>query len=106
MNREYTIRRSRLEVIRDILDTIRKETKAVKSKIFHFANLNPTHATHYINFLLEKGLISYRLLKTIRPNRCYIITQEGKEALTLLNNVLSMVEGIEHLNLNAPREVT
>ena len=66
-------RRTRIEIIRDMLEVVRKGEGGVnKTKIVYGANLNFERASRILNWLIGKGLV--------RSNSdTYKITEKGEE---------------------------
>jgi len=65
-------RRSRIDIIADILSVAGEEAK--KTHIVYSANLNFARVDEYLQYLVDKGLIEYR-------SREYKTTEKGQEFL-------------------------
>ena len=75
-----------MEVIEDILRTADNPLGANKTKLVYSSNLNFTRFAHFLDYLLEKGL----LVKTDGENK-YILTVKGREFLKQLKKMQDLV---------------
>jgi predicted transcriptional regulator len=75
--------RSKWEIILDILEVIRAEEKAKKTRIMYMAYLDWRNFKRHFNFLLEEGYI----MKCNPDNECYKITENGDNLLKKLKEV-------------------
>ena len=67
-------RRTRIEIMRDVIEIMRKEGGVKKTEIVYGANLNFVRASRIIKWLIEKELV------TVESDR-YEITEKGEEIL-------------------------
>ena len=70
------IRRTKKEIIADILEAIDNKTNRI-SAIMRYVNLSTAVARKYLKILMENGLIEEK-------NGEYLLTEKGKQALALL----------------------
>jgi len=69
--------RSKWEIILDILEVIRAEQKAKKTRIMYMAYLDWRNFTRHFNFLLEEG----HIMKCNPDNECYKLTLMSRDLL-------------------------
>jgi predicted transcriptional regulator len=69
----FKVRRSRMDIIADILSVAREERK--KTQIVYRANLNFRRVEGYLHYLLDRGLIE-------NTDGGYKTTEKGKEFLS------------------------
>ncbi|MCK4527879.1 transcriptional regulator [candidate division WOR-3 bacterium] len=67
-------RRTRIEIMRDMLEVVSKGGKVNKTKIVYGANLNFERASRILDWLIGKGLV-------MEKSDRYAITEKGKEIL-------------------------
>lgn len=72
-------KRERLEVIRDILNSINKNHKMKPTRLLYSSNLSPQMFKTYINELISKGFINLELDKKDKKN--FTLTKKGMEFL-------------------------
>lgn len=75
--------RNKWEIIIDVLEVIRAEEKAKKTRIMHMAYLDWRNFRRHFNFLIEEGFI----MKCNPDNECYKLTENGDNLLKKLNEV-------------------
>ncbi len=78
------MRRSRMQIMLDILNIVRQSEKT-KTSIVYGANLNFDRADHYLDMMMELGLVE-------KLSNKYIITELGgdyRQKLNELNAVFS-----------------
>jgi predicted transcriptional regulator len=75
--------RNKWEIIIDVLEVIRAEEKAKKTRIMHMAYLDWRNFSRHFNFLIEEGFI----MKCNPENECYTLTENGDNLLKKLNEV-------------------
>jgi predicted transcriptional regulator len=75
--------RSKWEIIIDVLEVIRVEENAKKTRIMYKANLDWRTFQKYYNFLIEEGL----MVECNPENDCYMLTEIGKKLLQKLMEV-------------------
>ena len=73
--------RSRIEIVQDILKTIKDNESCTKTKMIRFANLDWEMASRYVNTLVGEGFIETRTEKNSRGNESYHLTEKGKDLL-------------------------
>ena len=77
-------RRTRIEIMRDMLEVVREgEGKVNKTKIVYGANLNFERASRILNWLIERGLV--------RSNSdTYKITERGEEISREIDKLVTL----------------
>jgi predicted transcriptional regulator len=65
-------RRTRIEIMKDMLEVLSKGEEVNKTKIVYGANLNFERASRILNWLMEKGLVKSN-------SDTYKITEKGEE---------------------------
>jgi predicted transcriptional regulator len=81
-------RRSELEIIAEILSLSEKGAK--KTEILYRGYLSYTQLNQYIPYLLEKDILSEKIIKNNNGHsRIYFITNKGRDLLRDLNKTLS-----------------
>jgi predicted transcriptional regulator len=84
-------RRNRLEVIRDILKTIKdKDGKIKPTHILYKSNLSHQMMDEYLNELIEKEFI---VEEKKENSKTYSITQKGQEYLKQYKLIVNFVGG-------------
>jgi len=88
-------KRTRLEVIHDILNVVREKSGKIKpTHILYKSNLSHQMMEEYLHELLEKGFI---VEKSADKNKTYSITGKG---LTYLQKYRSIIEFTESFGLS------
>ena len=78
-------RRTKIEIIRDILKILTKYGGGVKkTKIVYGANLNFDRASSVLNWLIEAELV-------VSVSDTYKITEKGEEALREIDNLVALL---------------
>jgi len=72
-------KRERLEVIRDILNSINKNHKMKPTRLLYSSNLSPQMFKTYINELISKGFINLEFDK--KDKKSFTLTKKGTEFL-------------------------
>lgn len=72
-------KRERLEVIRDILKSIREKRSIKPTRLLYASNLSPQMFKEYINELLEKKFIEFEIDK--KDKKTFSLTKKGHEFL-------------------------
>ncbi|MFW6120295.1 MAG: winged helix-turn-helix domain-containing protein [Petrotogales bacterium] len=80
-------KRSELEIVAELLSLALKETK--KTRLMYQTNLCNSHFKDYMDFLLGKGFIT---IQNGNPNRYYVTTERGRELLSGIKSVLSLLK--------------
>lgn len=77
-------KRTRLEVIRDILDLLQKNKQVKITHLIYKANLSNNSIKPYIDDLLKNSLIENEV---VEGKRVFRITQKGNEFLQEFNKI-------------------
>lgn len=83
-------KRERLEVIRDILDSIRKNRSIKPTRLLYASNLSPQMFKEYINELISKKFIKIDIDK--KEKKTFSLTKKGYEFLQEYKVIESFVE--------------
>lgn len=84
------IKRSKLEIIRDILKVIQENRNAIKTTpLIRKSNLSSLRFTEYFNDLLLKGLVIERLDKY---GKFISLTEKGYRYLEKYMNIVGFIE--------------
>ncbi|MBA7490721.1 hypothetical protein ES702_01264 [subsurface metagenome] len=83
-------RRARLEVIKDILDTIQNKGYIGSTKLLYSSNLSPQMFKGYLNELLEKEFIKLEIDK--RLHKRFSLTDKGLDFLEKYQILESFIE--------------
>jgi predicted transcriptional regulator len=75
-----------MEVIEDILKTADNPFGANKTKLVYMSNLNFTRLSHFLDYLLEKGL-----LEKNDGGNTYMLSAKGREFLKQLKKMQDLV---------------
>ena len=79
-------RRTKIEIVRDILKILIKDDSGVKkTKIVYGANLNFDRASSVLNWLIEAELVA-------SVSDTYKITEKGKEALREIDKLVTLLK--------------
>ena len=79
-------RRTKIEIVRDILKILTKDDSSVKkTKIVYGANLNFDRASSVLNWLIEAELVE-------SVSDTYKITEKGKEALREIDKLVALLK--------------
>lgn len=81
--------RSHPEIVRDLLEALKKEP-LLKTNIMYAGNLSWGRTNRYLSLLKDKGLIVTKLENYGTP--FYHLTPKGRDLLTSLNNVLTILK--------------
>lgn len=85
-----TKKRSRLQVIRDILSTINKKNGEIKpTHILYKSNLSHSMMDEYLRELISKEFISEKRKK---KGKTYSITEKGKDYLDQYKLIINFTE--------------
>jgi len=80
-------RRSRLEIVKDMLEVARDAQGVSKTDIVYGANLNFSRADRYLSVLINKGLLSENGASRTR----YHLTNKGKGFLKQAEELLQVI---------------
>jgi predicted transcriptional regulator len=83
------IRRTRIELIRDVLRVMEDEECVKKTEIVYHANLNFNRATGMLNWMMEHDLIE-------EVAHTYHLTEKGKEFLDRFSHLGILVDTEYH----------
>ncbi len=81
------MRRSRIEVIHDIL--VKMGDGSIKTEIMRRSNLNTEQATNYLGYLQTKGIIEKQQKRN--PGIIYSKTQKGINLLRKINELYDLL---------------
>lgn len=86
-------KRSRLEVIFDLLKIIRDKNNAIKpTPLLRFSNLSSQRFTEYISYLLDKGFVR----ETSKDGRKhYSLSDKGFRYLEKYRNIIDFIEDFD-----------
>lgn len=83
-------KRERLEVIRDILKTIRQNRQIKPTRLLYSSNLSPQMFKEYINELIAKGFIILNVDKN--EKKTFSLTKKGNDFLEEYKVIENFVE--------------
>jgi predicted transcriptional regulator len=83
-------KRERLEVIKDILRSIRENRKIKPTRLLYASNLSPQMFKEYINELIEKGFISLDI--DDKEKKTFSLTEKGNNFLEEYRIIENFVE--------------
>ena len=83
-------KRERLEVIRDILNSIRSNRQIKPTRLLYASNLSPQMFKEYINELLTKGFIKFEIDK--KEKKTFSLTPKGQEFLQEFKVIENLIE--------------
>ena len=83
-------KRERLQVIRDILDSIRKTRNIKPTRLLYSSNLSPQMFKEYVNELIEKGFMKIDIDK--KDKKTFLLTPKGFEFLQEYKVIENFVE--------------
>lgn len=72
-------KRERLEVIKDILNSVREKRKIKPTRLLYSSNLSPQMFKNYVDELLNKGFIKIEIDK--KEKKHFILSKKGSEFL-------------------------
>ncbi|MGM5480536.1 MAG: winged helix-turn-helix domain-containing protein [Nanobdellota archaeon] len=86
-------KRGRLEIIRDILSSVRDKGGSIKpTHLLYKSNLSHQMMKGYLEELKHKQFIEEELHGKKKPSKKYVLTQKGYEYLAEYRKVASFVE--------------
>ncbi len=83
-------KRERLEVIKDILDSVKGNREIKPTRLLYASNLSPQMFKDYINELIAKGFISLNIDK--KEKKTFSLTKKGQEFLLEYKVIENFVE--------------
>jgi len=83
-------KRERLEVIRDILNSIRQTRKIKPTRLLYSSNLSPQMFKDYINELISKGFVELEIDK--KEKKTFSITKKAQDFLQEYKVIESFIE--------------
>ena len=83
-------KRERLEVIRDILDSIRKNRQIKPTRLLYASNLSPQMFKEYINELISKKFIKIDI--DAKEKKTFSLTKKGYDFLQEYRVIENFVE--------------
>ncbi len=83
-------KRERLEVIRDILNSIRSNRNIKPTRLLYSSNLSPQMFKEYINELLTKGFISLNI--DDKDKKTFSLTKKGQDFLQEYRVIENLIE--------------
>jgi len=83
-------KRERLEVIKDILEAIRRNRKIKPTRLLYSSNLSPQMFKEYINELISKGFIKLDI--DDKDKKTFSITKKGNDFLQEYKVIEEFVE--------------
>ena len=83
-------KRERLEVIKDILNSIRSTRKIKPTRLLYASNLSPQMFKEYVNELIKKGFIKLEI--DAKEKKTFSITSKGNEFLQEYKVIENFVE--------------
>ncbi|MBR9704188.1 hypothetical protein GOV12_02160 [Candidatus Pacearchaeota archaeon] len=83
-------KRERLEVIKDVLDSVREGRKIKPTRLLYASNLSPQMFKEYIDELLKKDFI--RLESDEKGKKTFSLNQKGYEFLQEYKIIQTFVE--------------
>jgi len=82
-------KRERLEIIKDILSSVKEKRQIKPTRLLQASNLSPQMFKKYINELLEKKLIEFI---EIKKKKYYILSSKGYEFLDEYKAIVNFIE--------------
>ena len=83
-------KRERLEVIKDILESIKSTRNIKPTRLLYSSNLSPQMFKEYINELLSKGFISLEIDK--KEKKTFSLTKKGQDFLQEYRVIENLIE--------------
>jgi len=83
-------KRERLEVIKDILNTIRQNREIKPTRLLYASNLSPQMFKEYINELIAKGFIKLEI--SDNEKKTFSLTKKGSDFLQEYKVIENFVE--------------
>ncbi len=83
-------KRERLEVIRDILESIRSSRNIKPTRLLYSSNLSPQMFKEYVNELIVKGFIKLEI--DDNDKKTFLITKKGNDFLQEYKTIENFVK--------------
>jgi len=83
-------KRERLDVIRDILQTIRQSREIKPTRLLYASNLSPQMFKEYINELISKNFIKFEIDK--KEKKTFFLTKKGQDFLMEYKVIENFIE--------------
>jgi predicted transcriptional regulator len=83
-------KRERLEVIKDILNSIRESRQIKPTRLLYSSNLSPQMFKEYINELITKGFIKLEIGEN--EKKTFSLTKKGQEFLQEYKMIENFIE--------------
>ena len=84
-------KRERLEIIRDILESIRDKREIKPTRLLYASNLSPQMFKDYVDELLQKGFVKENIDK--KQKKTITLTNKGHEFLSEYKVIENFVQG-------------
>ena len=85
-----TKKRERLDVIRDILQTIRQNREIKPTRLLYASNLSPQMFKEYINELISKKFIKFEIDE--KEKKTFSLTKKGQDFLMEYKVIENFIE--------------
>ncbi len=85
-----TKKRERLDVIRDILQTIRQNREIKPTRLLYASNLSPQMFKEYINELISKKFIKFEIDE--KDKKTFSLTKKGQDFLQEYKVIENFIE--------------
>jgi len=85
-----TKKRERLDVIRDILQTIRQSREIKPTRLLYASNLSPQMFKEYINELISKKFIKFEIDE--KEKKTFSLTKKGQDFLMEYKVIENFIE--------------
>ncbi len=85
-----TKKRERLDVIRDILNTVRQNREIKPTRLLYASNLSPQMFKEYINELISKGFIKFEV--DDKEKKTFSLTKKGQDFLQEYKVIENFIE--------------
>lgn len=83
-------KRERLDVIRDILQTIRQNREIKPTRLLYASNLSPQMFKEYINELISKKFIKFEIDE--KDKKTFSLTKKGQDFLLQYKVIENFIE--------------
>jgi predicted transcriptional regulator len=85
-----TKKRERLDIIRDILQTIKQNREIKPTRLLYASNLSPQMFKEYINELISKKFIKFEIDK--KDKKTFSLTKKGQDFLLEYKVIENFIE--------------
>ena len=82
-------KRERLEIIKDILSSVKEKKQIKPTRLLQASNLSPQMFKKYINELLDKNLLKK---EDIKKKKYFLLTSKGFEFLEEYKTIVNFIE--------------